>query len=139
MLWKAFKYQPVSLLFLISLFNLKKVRVIFQNMLEETKSFISIRPESLEQWKRKIEVAWKNHRWNHIFSMSKKKRFKTYERLITSFNLGFIERASCMAALAIASSTIKKIGKKEFSYYIVSVLHKKCYLTRIMNKKTLWI
>ena len=71
--------------------------------------------------------------------MSKKKRFKTYERLITSFNLGFIERASCMAALAIASSTIKKIGKKEFSYYIVSVLHKKCYLTRIMNKKTLWI
>ena len=71
--------------------------------------------------------------------MSKKKRFKTYERLIASFNLGFIERASCMAALAIASSTIKKIGKKEFSYYIVSVLHKKCYLTRIMNKKTLWI
>ena len=107
LLWKAFKYQPISLLFLISLFNLKKVRVIFQNMVEETKSFIS-RIRIIRTMEKKLDVDWKNHRWNQIFSMPKKKSFKTYARLITSFSLGFIKRGACMAALPSAILPLKR-------------------------------
>lgn len=38
----------------------------------------------------------------------KKKSFKTYARLITSFSLGFIKRGACMAALPSAILPLKR-------------------------------